>query len=298
MESVMLKPRLAIDGTRRLTNPERGVYWDLIHLMYLLGGPIHDDDRWLCGNCNLSLRAYRKIKNSLIEKKKIHQTESGQLIANHVLEEIKSAENYIQQRRDAGKKGGRSSGETRRKSKLDEDYIQITSAKPQRNLQFASPYVDRNSNVDDSISGCVFSGTNDLGEAAASSKHEAALEPLPPPSHPPSQYNSVKDATGVSSEQFFEHQEPPPTPPKTIDPGKLLFDEGVKLLKAYGQSDRQARGLVAKWKKSVGTQQALDAVLTAGKTERHDVVSFIEGCLKQRSPPKEPPTDGYASILS
>ena len=80
--------------------------------------------------------------------------------------------------------------------------------------------------------------------------------------------SSVANATGAS-------------PPILEDPSKVLFDAGVALLVKAGVSERQARGLIAKWRKSKGEPWVREALVSAeGKAEP---VSWIEARLASAS---------------
>jgi uncharacterized protein YdaU (DUF1376 family) len=73
--------------------------------------------------------------------------------------------------------------------------------------------------------------------------------------------SSVANATGVS-------------PPILEDPSKVLFDAGVALLVKAGSSEKQARGLIARWRKAKGEPWVREALVSAeGKAEP---VSWIE----------------------
>jgi hypothetical protein len=73
--------------------------------------------------------------------------------------------------------------------------------------------------------------------------------------------SSVANATGAS-------------PPISHDPSKVLFDAGVALLVKAGSSEKQARGLIAKWRKARGEPWVREALVSAeGKAEP---VSWIE----------------------
>lgn len=65
-----------------------------------------------------------------------------------------------------------------------------------------------------------------------------------------------------------------------VDPEKLMFDAGVALLGAAGVGERQARSIVAKWRKSAGTESVIAAIGRAKREGAVEPVSFIEGCLK------------------
>lgn len=62
----------ALNGMRGLTLEERGAYNTLLDLMYDRQGPIHDDERRICGELDCDIRVWRRIKATLIQKAKIH----------------------------------------------------------------------------------------------------------------------------------------------------------------------------------------------------------------------------------
>jgi uncharacterized protein YdaU (DUF1376 family) len=57
-----------------------------------------------------------------------------------------------------------------------------------------------------------------------------------------------------------------------LDPEKVAFDAGVKLLCAEGKSEGQARAIVGKWRKEHGPGQVIEAL---GAAQRNGVVSII-----------------------
>ena len=73
--------------------------------------------------------------------------------------------------------------------------------------------------------------------------------------------SSVANATGAS-------------PPILDDPSKVLFDAGVALLVKAGSTERQARGLIAKWRKAKGEPWVREALVSA--EGRAEPVSWIE----------------------
>ncbi len=114
------KPVLWIEGTRCLSNPERGVYADLVERMYALESDLYYDERDLAGFCNVTIRTFRKILQGLIDKGKIHLTEDGKLTANHVRTERETAMNIRETYRSRAVRGGKRSGEMRKNNALSE----------------------------------------------------------------------------------------------------------------------------------------------------------------------------------
>jgi transcription elongation GreA/GreB family factor len=68
------------------------------------------------------------------------------------------------------------------------------------------------------------------------------------------------------------------------DPVKVAFDAGVRLLTSGGQSERNARALIGKWRKEHGDEAVFGAMSRAQNAT--EPVSFITRCLKPRDGPK------------
>lgn len=125
----------------------------------------------------------------------------------------------------------------------------------------------------------VYSSNNSRVPHACPTRHDLAQGEGKGRERKGKEDNSVKDTSADAPVSDGSD------PVKIIDPGKVLFDEGVKLLGLYGHAERRARPIIAKWQKEHGTSAALNAVLHAGKTERSDIVSFIEGSFRSQAPP-------------
>ena len=61
----------ALAGMLSLTLEERGAYQTVLDLIYDRGGPIADNERLLAGYMNCSLRKWRSLRETLIEKGKL-----------------------------------------------------------------------------------------------------------------------------------------------------------------------------------------------------------------------------------
>lgn len=72
-------------------------------------------------------------------------------------------------------------------------------------------------------------------------------------------------------------------PSKAIDPAKVVFDTGKALLARYKISGNKAGALITKWRKRLGDEALLALLTKAGSAERHDIVAFIEGCIRGAS---------------
>ncbi len=55
-----------LSGTRGLTPEQRGIYIDIIALIYIKGGPIENDDTYLKRNLAVSKRKARSVITSLV----------------------------------------------------------------------------------------------------------------------------------------------------------------------------------------------------------------------------------------
>ena len=79
-----------------------------------------------------------------------------------------------------------------------------------------------------------------------------------------------------------------------IDPVKVAFDNGRKLLIAAGVSPAQAGSMVGKWRKDLRDDAALIEMI--GKATREGAVNpieFIQGMIRARSKPKTPEPGDY-----
>ncbi len=120
----MWSPKDFINGTRSLTNAEKGVYIELINRMYLMDGPIEDDDRELAGCCKVHLRVYREIKSSLVEKGKLRQNGS-KITANRVEDELNIARSVREDYRTRAQRAGKASGAARKNKALAEQQAEL-----------------------------------------------------------------------------------------------------------------------------------------------------------------------------
>ena len=70
---------------------------------------------------------------------------------------------------------------------------------------------------------------------------------------------------------------PPP------DPVKIIFDQGISLLGRSGTPDRQARGLLGRWRRDYGDAALIAALGSCQREGAIDPVAFITGCLKAKA---------------
>lgn len=70
----------------------------------------------------------------------------------------------------------------------------------------------------------------------------------------------------------------PPDPP--VDPEKVMFDSGIRLLAESGVTEARARPLLGKWKSQHGAEAVIVALGKAQREGAMDPKAFIEGCLR------------------
>ncbi|MEL6754976.1 MAG: DUF1376 domain-containing protein [Pseudomonadota bacterium] len=127
-----------LGGVSFLTPEERGVYITLISQIYLRGGAVPDEDMPLSRACNMSVRAYRRVKQSLIDHDKI-QIENGLLSQHRALKELAAAHARIEayaerERRRKARRSAQSNADDRpdQAPKLDEKIQENQSNEPDR----------------------------------------------------------------------------------------------------------------------------------------------------------------------
>lgn len=85
-----------------LTLEERGAYTTLLDLMYDDGEPLLDNERLRAGQLGVPLQRYKKLRNILIDKKKIYMNEDGKISNNRFDEEMKKKSGLAAKRSIAG----------------------------------------------------------------------------------------------------------------------------------------------------------------------------------------------------
>lgn len=85
-------PRDLLDGLLDLESEEQGPYMSVLSLIYIRGGAIPDDARWLAGNCRLSVRRWNIVRASLIAKGKLFVSTNGGLMNDRAAKELGCSE--------------------------------------------------------------------------------------------------------------------------------------------------------------------------------------------------------------
>lgn len=81
-------PADLLDGLLDLPSDEQGPYMTVLALIYVRGGPLPDDARWLAGNCRLSVRRWNVVRAALIVKGKLYLTGDGRLMNARAAKEM------------------------------------------------------------------------------------------------------------------------------------------------------------------------------------------------------------------
>lgn len=103
-----------IAGTVGLTLEEKGAYSLILDLMYVRGGPVPDEPRYIAGVCNCSVRKWNAIRERLIDLGKITAAD-GYLTNHRAEEELDIARKISREASENGSKGGNKSAEIRAK---------------------------------------------------------------------------------------------------------------------------------------------------------------------------------------
>jgi uncharacterized protein YdaU (DUF1376 family) len=89
-------PDAALAGMIGLSPEQRGVYNTVIDLLYSRNGSIPTDDAFFARACECRPQMWRRIRDSLIAKGKLHYTADDKLMAKRVQNELETATKLIQ----------------------------------------------------------------------------------------------------------------------------------------------------------------------------------------------------------
>lgn len=118
-------PDRFIAGTVRLTLEEKGAYSLVLDLMYVRGGPIADEPRYIAGVCNCSVRKWNTIRQRLIDLGKIEAVD-GYLVNRRAEEELEISAKTAEERAESGRKGGEKAAENKAEHKGNKDLDRAT----------------------------------------------------------------------------------------------------------------------------------------------------------------------------
>ena len=99
-----------IAGTVGLTLEEKGAYSLVLDLIYVRGGPVPDEPRYIAGVCNCSVRKWNAIRQRLIDLGKIEAVD-GVLLNRRAEKELEISSKSAQERAESGAKGGNKTAE-------------------------------------------------------------------------------------------------------------------------------------------------------------------------------------------
>ena len=128
-------------GTSELTLEEEAAYLRICLLIYSRGGAINDNDRWLAGMCRISPRMWRKLRQILIDNRKITVSD-GLIHVERCRKELEKYAKMVRKQAESGSKGGRVTAERYREINKNKPPLQASataSLKPARALPSPSP---------------------------------------------------------------------------------------------------------------------------------------------------------------
>jgi len=127
-------PDAALSGMMELTLEERGAYNTVLDLIYARDGNLPDDDRFIAGWLRVDIRVWKRIKITLIERKKLF-IEDGIMRNERADVEVLMALSRVLSAREAGltsarSKASKSGGKTKKNSDLGSTTVGTTVSTP------------------------------------------------------------------------------------------------------------------------------------------------------------------------
>lgn len=107
------------------------------------------------------------------------------------------------------------------------------------------------------------------------------------PSLNPKEVPTSSDEPAVVDKPKVEQEAPAS---KAIDPMKVAYDTALALLARYDIDSKQARGLIGRWRKSLGNgnmthckpEDLLAVFIEAGRAERAEIIPFVNAVVARR----------------
>lgn len=197
-------PRDFFDGTAGMDFEIKGAYRLVLDLIYMHGGRLVDDPRFIAGHLGCSVKKWNALRVGVLATGKI--VVSGGYLGNlRADKELDSLKSFQTKQRENG-------------------------SQPKKNNGLSKAMADPKANHTDTDTDTV-------------SKDTAASAP--------------------------------------IDPAKVVFDAGVKVLSAAGKSASSARAIVGKWRGKHGDEAVIAALGKAQREGAVDPVAFCEGVFRQ-----------------
>lgn len=123
-------------GTAELSLEEEGAYIRVCAMIYSKGQPIQDNERWLAGQCRVSRRKWRTLRQRLLDIGKI-TVRDGLIHQNRCEYELEKGAKRARKCAESGAKGGRKSAEVREISANSLEKQETAEASAQASLKLA-----------------------------------------------------------------------------------------------------------------------------------------------------------------
>lgn len=240
-------PRDFREGMTGLTVDERGAYATVLMLIYERGAPVPDDATWLAAQLWVSVKAWNKIRASLIVKRRLFAVNVNgvdSLMDERAANELAKTSDLCSARSEAGKAGGKRSA-SKRAEKSSENAAQNDG----------TPNSPATSNEN-----------SDLGQASASELVNQT------PSNDQPDIQTIRIGSVVPPDGETTGGKPP------RDPDGKAWDEAVVVLVSLGgMTEKDARGFFGKLLARNGLKPAdmLGALGSAFATGTKDPQSYL-----------------------
>ena len=159
---VKLFPDKAMGGIAELTAVERGIYLTILILIFMREDKLPDDDRYIAGSCLMDLRQYRRIKRTLIDKKKIAISD-GNIINLRASLTVQEAIERVEKKATAARKAANARWD---RAALDSDLSDLKRPKSESNKKDEAPGDAQDLHRDNAPKSMPQSSdNNDIGDA-------------------------------------------------------------------------------------------------------------------------------------
>lgn len=125
----------ALSGYMNLSLEERGAYTTILDLLYRDGEPLADNEHFLAGWMQVSVRKYRLLRDRLLELGKLHHTKDGKLTNRRFEDEQKKADSIAESRVESAKIGREKIAEKKKNVKENNEASQQTRQQNPRNTR-------------------------------------------------------------------------------------------------------------------------------------------------------------------
>ena len=154
------EPQSYLGGVQGLTAKEHAVFSVVLDLIYLHGGSVNNDPRWIAGwITDMGAAAVRKAVASLEERGKII-IEGDQITQKRAKTEAKTKENLRETARKNGEKGGKKSAEKRAANNKNKD-LDVPTAKTKTQADKIREDKNRDNNSEDKSSSLLSARARD-----------------------------------------------------------------------------------------------------------------------------------------